>query len=315
MLDGSYDITQIRIYDNRYIGGHGYTAANFDFDGIQPVIATGTSCTSGHYPVSGHQLSDYAYYSDYLINVPALKSHSDPHEVTLSLKNHYGSCCPPNICATGGPPKMLDLNTDSHIKEKTALIVLDGLRGTYSGGPGGAPQSWSLYPEGTPNTLFFSTDPITTDYWGRDTINAERAARGWSLKDADWIETGAEPPHELGVCDPELMTVRRYDPAGIDGDGPAPAGLGWLPNVPNPFQDATQLRFRLPRAAVVRVTIVDAGGRRVRRLAERTFPAGYGDLRWDGRDDAGRRTASGAYFARLEFERVTVSRRLLRVRG
>ena len=45
--------------------------------------------------------------------------------------------------------------------------------------------------------------------------------------------------------------------------------------------------------------IYDIGGRVVRHLAERAYPAGTHTARWDLRDDQGRAVARGVYFVRL----------------
>ncbi len=315
MLGGTYDITNVTIYDNRYIGGHGYTAANFDFDGVQPTIASGLTVEHGYYPVAGHKLCDYLIDGDYLINVPALKSHSATHEITIALKNHYGSCSPANICATGNVPKMLDLNTDANIKGKTALVVTDGLRGTYNGGPSEWPQIWEMYPDQTPNTLFFANDPVTNEYWGLDMINAERALHGWSAKTCSWIETASGDPHYLGISDPGAMTVIHYDPAGLPGEAwEASRGIFLVPNVPNPFRDGTLVRFRLPETMRAHLSIRDISGRLVRDLGEREYAAGYSAVSWDGRNARGRAMPAGVYFATLAAGSLQRTRRILRVR-
>lgn len=68
---------------------------------------------------------------------------------------------------------------------------------------------------------------------------------------------------------------------------------------PNPSAGATHLAFMLPAPARVRVDVLDARGARVRRLADAALGAGAHAFHWDGRDDAGRRTPPGLYFARL----------------
>ncbi|MFQ5599590.1 MAG: FlgD immunoglobulin-like domain containing protein, partial [Candidatus Krumholzibacteriia bacterium] len=73
------------------------------------------------------------------------------------------------------------------------------------------------------------------------------------------------------------------------------------PNVPNPFNPSTTLRYGLERLAPVRLAIFDARGRLVRTLVDTpSAPAGFYSLTWDGQDDRGRRAASGTYHARLE---------------
>ena len=68
----------------------------------------------------------------------------------------------------------------------------------------------------------------------------------------------------------------------------------------NPSADGAQLRFHLPEAGTVRLDVRDVTGRRIRRLLDGPASAGTSQLRWDGRDDAGRATAAGVYFAVLQ---------------
>ena len=70
-------------------------------------------------------------------------------------------------------------------------------------------------------------------------------------------------------------------------------------NYPNPFNPTTTIRFDLPEASQVYLIVYDMMGREVMRLAEGVKPAGYHELRWDGKDASGRQVASGIYFARL----------------
>jgi hypothetical protein len=46
------------------------------------------------------------------------------------------------------------------------------------------------------------------------------------------------------------------------------------------------------------VSVFDPAGRRIRRLVEGRYAAGYQTVDWDGRDDAGRLVAGGIYFLR-----------------
>jgi len=315
MLGGTYDVSQVTIFDRDNPGNRGYDAANFVFGGHSPSIPTNNNASgSGHQPWPGYNLSRYILNCDYVINVPALKSHSDPSNmITVALKNHYGSCSPSSLC--GNITGMLTLNADSEVKEKTGLVVTCGLRGTYTGGPGGSPQSWNTFPQASPNMLLVTTDPVTNEYWSRDLINAERAARGWSLKTCPWVETASEAPYELGISDPGEMTVINYDLIGVgEQSPPATRGTFLARNVPNPFSESTTLRFRLSEPGEVKLQIVDVTGRSVRVLSESHFPAGYSQLRWDGRDARGRRAATGIYFARLQAGAEVSSRRIILAR-
>lgn len=74
-----------------------------------------------------------------------------------------------------------------------------------------------------------------------------------------------------------------------------------LMNRPNPFNPRTALRFELPQAGFVRLSVYDVAGHRVRTLIEDSLPSGSHEAAWDGRDASGREVGSGSYLARLEF--------------
>ncbi len=60
-----------------------------------------------------------------------------------------------------------------------------------------------------------------------------------------------------------------------------------------------ELELVLPAATSAWLALYDVSGHRVRMLLDATLPAGSSILRWDGRDEAGRRVPGGLYFARL----------------
>jgi hypothetical protein len=70
-------------------------------------------------------------------------------------------------------------------------------------------------------------------------------------------------------------------------------------------RDAAKIRFMLTRPDVVTLTVLDASGHRVRRLATATPVLADRVLRfrWDGDTDAGRRAAPGRYAAQLMLAR------------
>ena len=83
---------------------------------------------------------------------------------------------------------------------------------------------------------------------------------------------------------------------------------------PNPFDRETRLDFTLPRASAVRLTVTDIHGRRVRELIAGDLGAGEHRARWDGRDDRGRRAATGIYFATLDAGGTVIRSRLALLR-
>ncbi len=98
-------------------------------------------------------------------------------------------------------------------------------------------------------------------------------------------------------------------------DSPAdpPGVTAVVAAVPNPFRAETAVRFQLAAAGPADVSIVDASGRRVRRLASAVLDPGYHEITWDGEDDRGRSAAPGAYFARLAVRNEVTYQKLVRL--
>ncbi len=77
-----------------------------------------------------------------------------------------------------------------------------------------------------------------------------------------------------------------------------------LPNVPNPFNPSTEIRFATTARARVQVAVYDVRGRPVRALLDMAVEEGEHAVRWDGRDGAGQRLPSGVYETRLRWQRM-----------
>jgi hypothetical protein len=72
-----------------------------------------------------------------------------------------------------------------------------------------------------------------------------------------------------------------------------------LPNVPNPFNPTTTIRYEVERAAPVEIGIFDVRGRAVRVLVSETKEPGRHEVVWDGRTDSGEGAPSGVYLVRV----------------
>lgn len=94
----------------------------------------------------------------------------------------------------------------------------------------------------------------------------------------------------------------------------APAELAFYGARPNPVSGRTAVAFDLPGAADVRLALYDAGGRRVRVIADARFDAGSHRVTWDGTDALGRKAAPGLYYARFEAMGRTLTRRMVVLR-
>ena len=73
------------------------------------------------------------------------------------------------------------------------------------------------------------------------------------------------------------------------------ARLALLPNLPNPFNPRTEIRFTLDSQQRAQLLVFDARGRLVRNLLNQSLLSGYHRVTWDGRDDLGESVGSGVY--------------------
>lgn len=98
------------------------------------------------------------------------------------------------------------------------------------------------------------------------------------------------------------------------GDDDSPRLRLLSDGMPNPFHGRTVLRFLAPRAGRAKLEVFDMSGRRRQQLLDESVAPGWKEVRWDGRDAAGRALESGTYVCRLtgfgrdESVRVTVLR-------
>jgi hypothetical protein len=82
-------------------------------------------------------------------------------------------------------------------------------------------------------------------------------------------------------------------------------------NYPNPFNPSTTIRYTLPEAANVRLTIYNVLGQEVRTLVNAAQSRGVHSVQWDGRDASGRQAATGVYIYRLEAGQFVATRNMV----
>ena len=79
-----------------------------------------------------------------------------------------------------------------------------------------------------------------------------------------------------------------------------PAAFSLADNFPNPFNPATTIKYALPQAADVELTVYNVVGQPVRTLVAEHQSAGRYVVEWDATNDSGHSLSSGMYFYRLQ---------------
>jgi hypothetical protein len=90
-----------------------------------------------------------------------------------------------------------------------------------------------------------------------------------------------------------------------------PFGFALNQNYPNPFNPHTNIEFSIPNLSVIKISIYNMLGQKVKTLANGLFDAGHYSLEWDGNDSSGRKAASGVYLYKLHTEGFEISKKMI----
>ena len=71
-------------------------------------------------------------------------------------------------------------------------------------------------------------------------------------------------------------------------------------NYPNPFNPSTTIRFDLPEANDVTLSIYNMRGQLIQTLHSGPIAAGHHSVRWDGKDNSGNTVSSAIYLYQLQ---------------
>jgi hypothetical protein len=88
-------------------------------------------------------------------------------------------------------------------------------------------------------------------------------------------------------------------PMSVSAKAALPKDFALHQNYPNPFNPTTNIKYELPEAARVNLTIYDILGRVVVELVDDVQEAGFYKAKWDGKNKHGQTIASGMYIFRI----------------
>jgi len=108
--------------------------------------------------------------------------------------------------------------------------------------------------------------------------------------------------------------IRVVNPTAVKDRSITAASFALSANYPNPFNPSTEIRYAVPSAGRVTLSVYNLKGEKVRTLTDGTVPAGNHKAVWDGLDSNGAAVSSGVYVYRLEAGGQTSSRRMALMR-
>ena len=124
---------------------------------------------------------------------------------------------------------------------------------------------------------------------------------------ADNLEEGDEIIRLIGTIDGlegSEVEITLSDPGASEAAKTAvqtrPEAFALADNFPNPFNPTTTIRYALPQAADVELTVYNVVGQPVRTLVAEYQSAGRYAVEWDATNDSGHSLSSGMYLYRLQ---------------
>jgi len=165
---------------------------------------------AGKPAISDRPICNVLANTDYLINMPIMKKHGMAG-VTLAFKNHFGSlegCDQVHWSVDLGDGSyvptyngLVDIYNNPHIRDKAILTVGDALYGARVNNYDEVPSPWPSFGNQSPDSLFFSTDPVAIDSVMVDFLNEE-----------DGVPDGSDDYLALATAS-GLGTFERWDAA------------------------------------------------------------------------------------------------------
>jgi hypothetical protein len=218
-------------------------------------------------------------------------------------------------------------DTKIYFEGPTTIHVLHGLSGdnsSYFGPANGSTVSASevvIYVQGTDGE---SSYPQSVNLNPKSVVFANLyAPNGTMLIDKQAKVTGAFLAHDLVIASNVRVTlasafadVGRSSPtakpvAQEPENGDVPTTYVLSQNYPNPFNPSTQIRYGLPEASHVTLTIYNMIGQEVVRLVDDVQAEGYHVVRWNGTNDFGNTVSTGMYIFRLTAEGFVQTKKMM----
>ncbi len=201
--------------------------------------------------------------------------------------------------------------------------LLQAILKRQSAVPAGQPENWTVIGEGldikgsvplqknlTVQLLYDETALLNARMRYQDFD--ERKIGFYREDNGKWIYAGGEG-HDGGVettLDNWGKLMLFYNPDHVF----LPKQIELAQNYPNPFNPATTIRFGLPENGLVRLSVYNILGQKVKELVNGRQVAGYHEILWDGRNESGMAVSSGVYIYRLETATGVKARKMLLVK-
>jgi hypothetical protein len=153
--------------------------------------------------------------------------------------------------------------------------------------------------------------------WKKDGVNLAGSQNGtYSISSATLSDAGVYHCEITSSVVPDLILYRREihvtveEATRIVEPSPdIPGAYNLHQNYPNPFNPVTVIRYDLPDAGRVEISVHNIVGQKLATLIAQKQPAGYHQVQFDGSD-----MSSGVYFYKITTEKFTQVKKMILLR-
>ncbi len=85
-------------------------------------------------------------------------------------------------------------------------------------------------------------------------------------------------------------------------------------NYPNPFSEATTIKYNLSQACNVRIEIYNQIGQKIATILDKNMPLGSHLIQWDGADEQGNRAPTGVYFYQIRAGDLILTKKMVLIK-
>jgi hypothetical protein len=129
----------------------------------------------------------------------------------------------------------------------------------------------------------------------------------WSIQTIDNSYNGSDFSPE------QSFTIKSSVGITQIGSG-IPDAFDLQQNYPNPFNPSTKIRFALPSASNVLMTVYNSAGQKVYDILNENYNAGIYEVTWNGKSYSGQPLSSGVYFYTIDTKFGRLTKKMLLVK-
>ena len=183
----------------------------------------------------------------------------------------------------GTPQSVTSTNLNRFASQYTRLISSDPVIASLSNTTG--PDS-----DLNMHAIISYEDNSWTVYSGNQINIDPKGASSVYLAIVSQDTSGNNWDYQVDITDGELSTE----------DQTIPSSISVSQNYPNPFNPSTSFNVEIPFQQHLRINIISVNGKRIRQIANKSYPEGNILFQWDGRTESGKLASSGQYFIVVE---------------